>query len=281
MPDARSCGEILGGTGGSETAVLVVAAHPDDETVGAGVQLCRLGGAARVVHLTDGAPRHGDDAREAGFGTREEYAAERRRELVAALEVAGVPAEATACLGYADQEATSHLPEAARRVREEVERHRPRLVLAPAYEGGHPDHDAAAFAAAAACTLARRARSPHDALLAEYPLYHAGPDGPWEPGFLPAAGTEVSLVLSPGEEERKRRMVACFASQRRVLERLACDRERFRCEPAHDFTRPPHPGVLQYESFPWGMTGERFRALAAEALRELGLAPAEASAAPR
>ena len=28
---------------------------------------------------------------------------------------------------------------------------------------------------------------------------------------------------------------------------------------------------MHYENYPWGMTGERFRALAAGALRELGL----------
>ena len=34
---------------------------------------------------------------------------------------------------------------------------------------------------------------------------------------------------------------------------------------------PPHSGRLHYENYPWGMSAGRFRALAAEALRELGI----------
>jgi LmbE family N-acetylglucosaminyl deacetylase len=263
--------------GGVAPCTLVVAAHPDDETVGAGAQLARLRQAARVVHLTDGAPRDGTDARAAGFATREAYAAARRAELLSALAEAGVPATAAFCLGYPDQEASLHLAEAARRLGREVVRQRARLVLAPAYEGGHPDHDAAAFAAATACALARRSAPGLVVQLFEYPLYHAGPDGPWQQGFLPGPGPELDIPLAPEQQAVKRRMLDCFASQRHVLERFPCDRERFRRAPARDFTRPPHEGRLQYEGFPWGMTGERFRALAAGALRELGLAPREAA----
>jgi hypothetical protein len=86
--------------------------------------------------------------------------------------------------------------------------------------------------------------------------------------FLPGAPvTEVRLTEAAGE--RKHRMFGCFATQREMLDNFAIGVERFRPAPEYDFTAPPHAGLLFYEQFDWGMTGERFRALAARALEDL------------
>jgi N-acetylglucosamine malate deacetylase 2 len=57
-----------------------------------------------------------------------------------------------------------------------------------------------------------------------------------------------------------------------MLRRVPLDVERFRPAPVYSFTEPPHPGKLFYENFDWGMTAERWRRLAAEALEELVVA---------
>jgi hypothetical protein len=47
--------------------------------------------------------------------------------------------------------------------------------------------------------------------------------------------------------------------------------EVFRPAPDYDFAAPPHAGALLYERFPWGMDGPRWRRLASDARRDLGL----------
>lgn len=246
--------------------VAIVLAHPDDETLACGALLSRLADLT-LVHVTDGAPRDGRDARRHGFPGPAAYAAARRSELGAAMAVAGASNARLVALEMPDQEAALALADIARRLvglLGEVE-----LVLTHAVEGGHPDHDATAFAVRAAVALLRvQERAP---TVVEMPLYRAGPDGGWLLRSFADRPAGVELRLTEAESAMKARMVAAHASQRETLAGFSLETELYRLASPCDVRVPPNGGAVLYERHPWGMTQPRFAELALAALHELGL----------
>ena len=238
--------------------VALVVAHPDDETIAAGASL-RLMPGLLLVHVTDGAPRRLADRARAGFDTPQAYAAARERELKAALDLANVQPD-RARLGVPDQDATLHIPHVAARLGALFASHGTQAVLTHAYEGGHPDHDATACAVH---LVARRLGLP----VFEFAGYHAGPagmpDDMTRQRFLPGPA-ETRITLDPEEAALKQAMYDCFHTQAAVLAAFGASVERFRPAPGYDFTEPPHPGRLNYETWGWEMTGARWRVLAGQ-----------------
>jgi LmbE family N-acetylglucosaminyl deacetylase len=251
--------------------VLIVAPHPDDEIIGAGAHIPAVRD-LWVVHATDGAPRDMRDARRNGFSTREEYARARHREALSALRLAGVGPERCLQLEFPDQEALEHMPELVRRLLSLFRGLRPDSVLAPPYEGGHPDHDSVAMSVHTAARLAKA--TGHAPRIIEYALYHAW-EGRLRTGeFLPRDGSAVAnLPLDPAARVLKCRMLACFTTQQQTLAQFPTEVERFRPAPSYDFTAPPHPGRLHYENLDWGISGHEWRRNARETLRNLEVQP--------
>jgi LmbE family N-acetylglucosaminyl deacetylase len=253
-----------------ERRLLVVAAHPDDETVGAGELLTRASD-PWILHTTDGAPKNPRFLpAEAQPRSTDEYRERRAEELRAAMEIAGVePARLLAC-GLADQEASFALVRLTAHLRAVIERLAPEVIVTHPYEGGHPDHDATAFAVhAALCALRSAGRKAPP--LVEMTSYHARGGGLVTGKFLPS-GKGARIVERASElPSRKRRMLDCFVTQRETLASFSSERERFRLAPAYDFNASPTDEALRYELLGWPMTGAAWRALAAEATQALGL----------
>jgi N-acetylglucosamine malate deacetylase 2 len=245
----------------SSVRILVLAAHPDDETIGASLLLSRFP-QSLVAFLTDGAPQ---DTRlwSAGVrGSREDYAETRRQEALHALTYVEIPAQHVVWLGGVDQEAAFETGMLVERFAKLISEMRPEIVITHAYEGGHPDHDSAAAVAAIAASSLE-----NPPFVMEMTSYHAR-DGRCVTGeFLdPDPRSELRFELLSADRERKRRMMSAYASQRLVLENFPIDRERLRLAPEYNFGEPPHPGKLWYECMGWPMTGARWRELATSAL---------------
>src|SRR4051812_10846276 len=155
---------------GELPSIAIVAAHPDDETIGAGAQLLRWSNVS-FVHVTDGAPRDLLDANAAGFAKRSDYALARRKEFLAALQLAAKSDCKTVELGFIDRETPFHLVELTHALAKCLRRIQPELVLTHPYEGGHPDHDSTAFCVHAACQSLRTEQG-HAPEIVEMTSYH-------------------------------------------------------------------------------------------------------------
>jgi N-acetylglucosamine malate deacetylase 2 len=254
----RDCLQFLTERRADSPRILVVSPHPDDEVIGAGTRLPLLRNAL-VVQVTDGAPADMADALAVGCSSRAEYAALRHRELKNALALCGV--SDTIELNIPDQEAAFDLNLLTEQLETLVRDHKPEYIITVPYEGGHPDHDATAFAVHQAC--ARLAFSP---AIIEMLSYHSENGSCVMDRFLEESSTILRVPLSSREVEFKKRLFQCFASQARVLKWFRTDLEKFRLAPSYNFSRPPHDGQLYYEMFPWGMTSQRWCELASHAL---------------
>jgi len=240
----------------ADKRIALVVAHPDDETLAAGAHL-KYWPNLTIVHVTDGAPRDGADARREGFSSVAGYAQTRGEELGCALREGEAEHAGLIEIGVPDQEAITNIGHVIENLREELAGSE--VVMTHSYEGGHPDHDA--------CALACRAALPPHVELWEFAGYHLR-NGAIENGeFLGADGAEIREVLSGEDLRRKEKMIRCFRTQLGTLSQFRWDIESFRRAREVDFTQPPHPGVLLYETWGFAMNGQRWREYACEALR--------------
>jgi LmbE family N-acetylglucosaminyl deacetylase len=250
--------------------VAVIVAHPDDETIGCGAQLHRLC-EVTVVVVTNGAPRDGSDARAHGYASTAAYAAARESELCNALALANLPKKSIVELGFSDQTTAFHLANLSRAIHVLLAARNVSVVLTHALEGGHPDHDATAFAVHTVAALRRRGGQDLDII--EMPFYHTE-GGRWSAQRFSRHPDRpvVAVRLNAAEQDWKRSMLAAHRTQRATLSAFNAEFELFRLAPRYDFHSLPNRGDLLYEHYNWGLTGERWLELSRAALCEFDLA---------
>jgi LmbE family N-acetylglucosaminyl deacetylase len=179
---------------GTWPSAVVVAAHPDDEVLGAGGTMALLAAAGarlRLIAVTDGEASH-PGADPAVIGRI------RIAESAAALDALGIPDIEVVRLGLPDTGLTAREDELSAILREQCAGFG--LCLAPWEADAHADHEAAGRAA-------RRA-SPN---VLSYPIWmwHWAEPGdtrvPWH--------RACRIPLTPGAAARKQLAIAAFTSQ--------------------------------------------------------------------
>jgi LmbE family N-acetylglucosaminyl deacetylase len=180
--------------GGVRSAVIV-AAHPDDEVLGAGGVIAMLAGHVRLrlVAVTDGERSHN------GQGSAAALVRRRTAETAAALRALGARSAEVVRLGLPDSGLAACEDQLTPALAPLVAGFD--LCLAPWDHDLHPDHEAAGRAA-------RRARA---GALYSYPvwMWHWASPGdrrvPWD--------RAVRVPLPPRAASRKRAAISCFTSQ--------------------------------------------------------------------
>ncbi len=202
-------GEPLGLEGVSRLVVL--SAHPDDESLGAGglvASATRLGRAVEMVCATDGEGSHPDSPTH----PPEELAVRRAEEAREAARALGVQVELVHRLALPDGGLADHEEALTHHLVQVVGDGRTTVIVAPWRRDGHPDHEVAGRAAAAA---ARRT----GADLWEYPVWfwhQAHPeDAPWS--------MLHPFALDPAAREAKGDAIRAHASQVSPLSHLPGD----------------------------------------------------------
>jgi len=246
----------------------VIVAHPADEVVGAGCLISKLVDVT-VLHVTDGAPCDMGDAEAAGFQERAEYAEARKRECISALAIANVPRNRVVDLEVPDHCASNYLADLTKRITTFLQESAADIVVTHTYEGGHPDHDATAFATHAALRLMKQNGLKPPALF-EMALHPSEDFKAKVPEFLPGSERETTtLLLDERATKLKRQMFACLETQRASLAVSPFGPEKFRQPLPYDFTTPPHSGKLYYENFNWAPRSDEWQTLASKALADL------------
>ena len=182
--------------------ILVLAAHPDDESFGAGGTLAANAGRAEAIRVwiaTDGTGQEGVAPEAAP-----EYAARRRAEATRAAAALGL--EAPRFGGFADRGLADAGEALAAAVAEQLEAFRPDLVFCPSPVEIHPDHRALARVLYERVAASRAGDPDHDGMrqlrIAFYELSHP---------LLP--NTLVDIAAQAGKKEEA---LAAFVSQQAV-----------------------------------------------------------------
>src|SRR5688572_18166801 len=126
--------------------ILAIAAHPDDVELLCGgtlLKAARLGRKTAVVDLTAGEMGSRGDAKS------------RAKEAAEAAKI--LKLSARECLGLPDA-GLVNTPAAREQVARAIRKHQPRVVIAPALQGRHPDHRVAAELIRDACFVAGLAK---------------------------------------------------------------------------------------------------------------------------
>jgi LmbE family N-acetylglucosaminyl deacetylase len=151
--------------GSAARSALVLAPHPDDETLGCGATILRkvaAGAAVTVVVVTDGRHSHRSDKL-----SPEELAALRRTEMAEAGRRLGLPVGALRWAGFEDGTLTEREDDLASYLIALLAEVRPQEVYTTCAEEPHPDHSALGRAARRAAA-AQQVDPPR---VLEYPVW--------------------------------------------------------------------------------------------------------------
>jgi LmbE family N-acetylglucosaminyl deacetylase len=229
----------------SKDRLLILAPHPDDESLATGGLIQRAikaGAKVRVLFATDGdnnpwPQRFLERKLQISLTDRARWGRRRRKEALTALELLGLPKSSARFLGLPDQGITRLLMRAEESVLftlwAELKEWEPTIFVMPSATDAHPDHSALFVLLHLA--IMRLERTPRLLRFIIHPPRRQSERG------------KVTLNLTDLEVSRKRSAIFCHGSQmalsRKRFARYAAAHESFYSAPLQDQFDPYHPVV--------------------------------------
>ena len=224
------------------TRILILIPHPDDEVVGCGTLIERAhatGAETFALALTTGVPST-DRLWPWQRLDHQERIARRYDEYDRATT--GLGLVDVGRLRIPTRTLKDHLHEALSLVSRAIQSVRPDRLWAPAYEGGHQDHDSANFLA----SLVRRRVE-----VWEFSEYSFSGGTVRSNQFTESRPGQITIELTLSEQRRKQALLAGYRSERKNLRHIRTQEESIRPLPDYDYARPPHELPLFYQRFQW------------------------------
>jgi len=221
---------------------LILIPHPDDEVVGCAVAIARAhaaGASVSGLYLTTGIPAQ----EQLWPWRRSSYAkliTRRREEAMRVATVLGI--SPAGFLEWPARALKSHLDQAMAVIERTVGERGTDEIWAPAWEGGHQDHDVTNFLAA---------RFAGNLRVREFAEYNLAGGRLRSQSFAQSNGTEQVLTLTAEEARFKAELLAIYRSERTNLRYVRLRQESMRSLARYDYRAAPHPGRLFCERFHW------------------------------
>lgn len=219
--------------------ILFVAAHPDDELVGATFIIKNLLQKKNIIifFLTNGVI----SKEEMWFWNKKKYKEKKKirdEEMKKSLKLLGIKKF------FKQDIPTRKLKENIERTFEKinllVKDHKIDTIFCPAYEGGHQDHDVSNFI----CSRLRNSTEVY-----EYAEYNFSKGRINCNKFVKSTKNEITIKLSEKEKKEKIKFLKIYNSEKGNLNYLHLNEECYRKIYNYDYTKAPHHGKLFYRRF--------------------------------
>ena len=225
--------------------ILILSAHPDDEIVGTCIFIKRKileGHKIYILFLTNGVISKD----EMWFWKKRNYnffLEKRMYELKRSMDFLKI--KEYFVQNIPTRTLRNRISQTYYKIKEIIKKKQIDVILSPAYEGGHQDHDVANFIAS---------KLVKDCQVLEFSEYHFKNKKVSSNCFLEILGNEVFINLSNSEKSFKKKALNIYKSEKTNLNYIECAQECFRPINNYNYFKPPHSGTLfyrRYSLFSW------------------------------
>ncbi len=219
--------------------ILFIAAHPDDELVGATFIIKKV---LLKKNLIIFFPTNGVISKEQmWFWNKNKYEEKkkiRNEEMKKSLKLLGI--KKFFKQDIPTRKLKENIEKTFRKINLLVRDYKIDTIFCPAYEGGHQDHDVSNFI----CSKFQNSSKVY-----EYAEYNFSKGKINCNEFIKTTKDEVTIKLSEKEKKEKIKLLKIYNSEKGNLGYLKLEKECYRKLYKYDYSKPPHLGKLFYRRF--------------------------------